>query len=186
MELDDHQAKILGAIMGKQGASPVMASLADAGRTSVSDAGRALLEKARNPDTPREEVLRLGSSENAVVRATVAARSDCPLGLLIALVDDRSLDVRVALAGNPQAGSVLGRLAEDKHAEVVQEVVANPSTPTEVLVALAGHRNKEIRTTAGNRLVALNAHPAARSAPELRDRPFDRTAGEPPSAWPSR
>lgn len=181
MELDEHQAKILGAIMGKQGTSPVMQSLADAGRTSVVDAGRALVDAARHPDTPRDELQKLGQSPSAVVRAAVAARSDCPLGLQIAFVEDRSLDVRVTLASNPYAGPVLGRLAEDKHTEVVDGVVSNPSTPAEVLVALAGHRNRAIRKAAGDRLLDKDVTHSFGSAPELRDRAFTRAVERPPS-----
>lgn len=102
------------------------------------------------------------------------------------MVEDRSLDVRVALAGNPQAGPVLEPLAEDKHTEVVEKVLHNPATPTEVLVALAGHRNRGIRKAAGDRLVALNARPGGTSAPELRDHAFAPVASDASSTWPPR
>jgi hypothetical protein len=85
------------------------------------------LAQAVDPRTPRIDLVHLASHKRAEVRAAVAARRDCPLATMLALVHDREGDVLEALA-------------------------INPSVPQVVLEALAAHRKDAVRVLAVRRL----------------------------------
>lgn len=119
----------------------------------------AQMREAQNPNLTKSELLPLGSSRSTAVRAIVAGRQDCPLGLMVALAHDFHVDVRCAIASNPSAQrSVLAYLAADRHVEVVLAVVRNPSLPGDILDDLAFHRKSVVKQAAIERLNAGTAH----------------------------
>ncbi len=164
-------------------ASAVVQTLAGQG-ASIVEAEHAALEAARSPNLSREDIQTMGQSRDPFVRAVIASRADCPLGLLVALADDHSLDVRLAVAGNVHAiPSILEVLAQDKHVAVVRQLATNPALPHPALVNLAAHKDRKVRKTAGAALIArANGAPTSpdHATPELRDRVFEdaRTARE--------
>jgi hypothetical protein len=92
--------------------------------TRQTDEGFA---RAIDPRTPRIDLVQLASHKRAEVRTAVAARRDCPLATMLALVHDHDADVLEALA-------------------------LNPSVPQVVLEALASHRKDAVRVLAVRRL----------------------------------
>jgi hypothetical protein len=118
----------------------------------------AEVHEAQNPALSKAELLPLGGSRSVAVRAIVAARLDCPLGLMVTLAHDHHPDVRCAIASNPSAQrSVLAYLASDRHVEVVRAVVDNPSLPSDILDALSFHKKAPVREAAAQRLNTLTA-----------------------------
>ncbi|MCB2412952.1 hypothetical protein LGT39_08845 [Demequina sp. TTPB684] len=116
-----------------------------------------------NPALTKAELLPLGSSRSVAVRAVVASRLDCPLGLMVSLAHDYHPDVRGAIASNPSAQrSVLAYLAADRNVEVVKAVIDNPSLPSDILDELSMHKKSGIRDAATQRLNGTTA--AARRA----------------------
>ena len=184
MEMDEHQAQILGALMKNSKApSPVFQALADADHGSLATHQKAALEDARSPGTSRERLQELGESTNPAIRRAVAARHDCPLGLQILFSGDSSHEVRVALAGNPAAASVLNQLAHDNHHDVLKALVVNPVLPHAALVGLASHKRRDVRKAALARLLAQGRAERASEdsvTPELRDRPWFGSGATPP------
>jgi hypothetical protein len=65
------------------------------------------LAQAMDLRTPRIDLVHLASHKRADVRTAVAARRDCPLATMIALVHDHEGDVLEALALNPSAPQVV-------------------------------------------------------------------------------
>ena len=55
----------------------------------------AQVREAQNPGLTKSELLPLGASRSAAVRTVVAARDDCPLGLMVTLAHDYHVDVRM-------------------------------------------------------------------------------------------
>lgn len=127
----------------------------------------------------RERLVELGASHNKMVREIVAARADCPLGLLVTFAHDHVVSVRVAVASNPIAlRSVMAYLSADRAIEVVEALIGNPSLPPEILNEIAFHRKGRVRDVAAIRLNAVGEG-AGRSdedahTPELRDRAFEQ------------
>jgi hypothetical protein len=175
MEMDEHQAKLLAAMMkNSKGSSPVFQALADDDHGSLVAHAKAAVDEARDPGTPRERLQELGASGNAAIRRAVAAREDCPLGLMIQLSADGAHEVREALAGNPGAKSVLEQMAHDHHHDVLKALATNPSVPHATLVGLASHKRRDVRKTALARLLEIGRNQQSAStpaAPELHDRP---------------
>ncbi|NTV38881.1 MAG: hypothetical protein HGA51_02845 [Demequinaceae bacterium] len=184
MEMDEHQARILGALMkNSKTSSPVFQALADADHGTLASHQRAALDDARGPGTSRERLQELGASPNSGIRRAVAGRQDCPLGLMILFCSDGSHEVRTALAGNPAAGSVLGQMVDDRDHDVLKALVANPALSHAALVGLASHKRRDIRKTAAARLLVLGQAQRASEdsgTPELRDRPWFGSGATPP------
>ena len=111
------------------------------------------VQEALQPGLHKTHIMALGSSKNHLVRATVAGRDDCPLGLMVTLAHDFHIDVRCAVARNPIAQrTVMAYLAADRHVEVLKALIENPSLPEEILEELAFHKKKEVRAAAAERL----------------------------------
>lgn len=124
----------------------------------------AEVHEAAQPGLAKARIAELGASRNALVRATVAARPDCPLGLMVSLAHDYHADVRSAVARNPIAQrTVMAYLSADRSVEVVKALLANPSLPSEILDELAFHKKQEVRSVAAARLDA--GAPAALAVP---------------------
>lgn len=140
----------------------------------------AEVDSARREVLDKTQLVVLGQSKNEVVREIIAARTDCPLGIMVTLTHDRSTDVRAAVAGNPSVSrTVMEHLAEDKQVAVLEALVRNPALPGDMLDQLAFHRRSEVRDLVAERLdsgipTASSAQDAA--TPELRDRVFDEQA----------
>jgi len=138
----------------------------------------AEVEEASRDGLGKERLTELGGSRNPVVREAVAARPDCPLGMMVTLAHDHAAPVRAAIAGNPRVlRSVLEYLARDRQVDVLVAVAGNPGTPAEVLDALAGHRKREVSNAA---VAALDARAVRvegeqQRMPELRDRVFEES-----------
>ncbi len=138
----------------------------------------AEVAEAGQPELDKDRLRLLADSRNALVREAIAARADCPFGLMAQLVHDHDARVRAAVAGNPRAlGSVVGHLARDRHVEVLVALCGNPSTPREVLEGFVMHRKSEVRAAASDALDARAAGGAGAGedlhTPELRDRVFE-------------
>ena len=111
------------------------------------------VREAENPALTKAELIPLGSSRSVAVRVIVAARQDCPLGLMVSLAHDYHVDVRCAIASNPSAQrSVLAYLAADRHVEVVRAVIGNPTLPSDILDELCFHKKSVVRDDAAQRL----------------------------------
>ncbi len=64
------------------------------------------------------------------------------------LLDSLALDLRMAIAKQPETDpQLLAKLAEDYHENVRKAIAANPNTPADVLEKLVGDRTVEVRVT---------------------------------------
>ena len=91
------------------------------------------LAQATDPQTPRTELVHLASHRKHEVRGAVAARRDCPLATMLALV-------------------------HDSHPQVLESLALNPSAPRVVLEALATHRRESVRALVARRLRYMAAY----------------------------
>ena len=108
---------------------------------------------ALQPDLNRAHIMVLGSSRNTLVRATIASRRDCPLGLMVTLAHDHSPEVRAQVASNPSAQrTVMAYLSTDHSMDVLIALLANPALPPEMVEALAFHKKAAVRAAAAARL----------------------------------
>jgi hypothetical protein len=113
------------------------------------------VQAAFDPALTRERAVELGNSRNAIVRAAIAARADCPLGLMVTLAHDYSADVRAAVARNSHAQrTVMAYLATDRSVDVLTALLQNPSLPGEIVEELAFHKKSAVRGAAAARLDA--------------------------------
>ena len=88
----------------------------------------AEVQEAMEPGLDKARVVALGASRNNLVRATIASRQDCPLGLMVTLAHDFSAEVRCCVARNPLAPrTVMAYLSADRSVDVVKALVENPS-----------------------------------------------------------
>ncbi len=73
------------------------------------------VKRALDPDVTGADLLPLAVHRDPAVRAAVAVRPDCPMGALVSLGHDSSLDVLSALLENPRTpSSVVRRLADHR------------------------------------------------------------------------
>lgn len=134
----------------------------------------AEVQAAFDPALTRERAVELGNSRNAIVRAAVASRADCPLGLMVTLAHDYSAEVRAAVARNSHAQrTVMAYLAADRSVDVLKALLENPSLPGELVEELAFHKKAPVRASAAARLdagdgVVLQAEADAHT-PELAE-----------------
>ncbi|WNM24035.1 hypothetical protein [Demequina capsici] len=128
------------------------------------------VSRAADPALTRESVTELCSSKNAVVRETLARRSDLTLGQSVMLTHDSAADVRAALGANTAVGgTILEHLSEDRHRAVVLAVACNPRTPLPVLERLALHKRADVRDAAATTLERVLAAVEAVDAPVAPD-----------------
>ena len=140
------------------------------------------LREARHPETARERVIELARSREKAVREAVAARGDCPLGVLITLAHDNHATVRISAAANTDAArAVLEHLAKDRDASVQKAVARNEATPPDILEVMAFSRKSDVRRVAAKRLneVRENLERERARAPELLDRASAALPAEP-------
>lgn len=75
--------------------------------------------RAHDPLTPRSELVRLAGHRDPAVKAVVAARRDCPLATMFALIHESDPRILEALVGNVSAPrSVLEQLSVHKRPEI--------------------------------------------------------------------
>jgi len=111
--------------------------------------------EATQPGLHKTHIMALGSSRNALVRAAVAARPDCPLGLMVTLAHDYSAEVRCAVARNSSAQrTVMVYLSSDRSVDVLKALLQNPALPPDVVEELAFHKKSDVRSAAAARLDA--------------------------------
>jgi len=73
------------------------------------------VRRAVDPAITGSDLLPLAVHREPAVRAAVAARTDCPMGALVSLGHDASLEVLSALLANPRTpSSVVRRLADHR------------------------------------------------------------------------
>lgn len=190
VEMDEHQAQLLRSIMQhSKEPSAALQSLTDDDHRSMQMHAKAAMDEARHPETSRERLKELAASPSARIRQAVAARRDCPLGVMIELSGDDSAEVRMALAANPGAVPVMEQLAQDHNRDVVKALANNPALPQGALLGLASHKRRDVRKVALERLRELERAGQARgpAAPELQDRawPPNQTppSGPQAGAW---
>ncbi|WP_084039361.1 hypothetical protein [Demequina sp. NBRC 110053] len=95
---------------------------------------RDLREVLAHPS--HERAVQLAGSRNALVRATLAAAHETPIGVLIHLSTDDHTAVRAAVAGNAAvvtSVSTVRRLAADSDRTVRDALRANPAVPSALL-----------------------------------------------------
>lgn len=115
----------------------------------------AEVQAALEPELTKEQLVEFGASRNALVRAAVAARSDCPLGLMVTLAHDYSAEVRAEVARNSHAQrTVMTYLSMDRSVDVLKALLENPSLPGELVEELAFHKKAPVRAAAAARLDA--------------------------------
>src|SRR6478735_8773523 len=103
------------------------------------------VQAATDPGLTKDQVTAFGSSRNALVRASIAARADCPLGLMVTLAHDFSADVRAAVARNSHAQrTVMAYLSADRSVDVLRALLENPSLPGEIVEELAFHKKSAV------------------------------------------
>ncbi len=86
------------------------------------------------------------------------------------LLDSLALDLRVAIAKQPEtAPQTLALLAEDYHENVRKAIAANPNTPTDVLEILVGDRTVDVRVT-----LAKNPITSASALIQLADDVYEK------------
>lgn len=135
----------------------------------------AELVEAQQPGLHKTHLAALGASRNTLVRAAVAGRDDCPLGLMVTLAHDYSAEVRAAVAANPIAQrTVMAYLSADRNVGVVKALLGNPALTAEILEELAFHKKGEIRAAAAARLdlglpTSEQAHAEDDHTPELAE-----------------
>jgi hypothetical protein len=89
------------------------------------------------------------------VRATVAGRPNCPLGLLASLAHDRRTDVRVAVAGNSRiTDAIAHHLVGDRDPRVLKALARNVSVAPGIVEGLALHRKSDVRRVASREIDA--------------------------------
>lgn len=99
--------------------------------------------------------MNLAQSKDAKVRATVALRTDLPMGMMISLSNDAKSAVRAALAssaGVSRVATVISRLLEDKDSDVVSALASNPTVSTEIVQIIASDGPRGARKAANDRL----------------------------------
>lgn len=182
MEMDEHQTQLLRSIMQhSKEPSAALQALTDPDHRSMQTHAKAAVDEAKNPETSRARLGELAASPNTPIRQAVAARLDCPLGLMIELSADDATEVRMALAANPSAAPVMEQLAQDRNRDVVKTLAVNPALPQGALLGLTSHKRRDVRNVALERLRELErtSQTRAAAAPELQDRAWPPTQAPP-------
>jgi hypothetical protein len=113
----------------------------------------AEVQEASLPGLDKARINELAGSRNPLVRVVIAARTDCPLGLMVTLAHDYSAEVRASIARNPTAQrTVMAYLSADRSVDVLTALLENPALPDEILEELAFHKKGAVRGVAAARL----------------------------------
>ena len=122
--------------------------------------GQTALEsmaKAMDPNLTDGELATLSRSEEAKIRAVVAARVETPLTTLLKLSSDEAASVRAGVARNQRPElpeDIFDQLSRDTSIEVIYALIENPAVPDSVIGRLARHYHKEYSAAARARMSA--------------------------------
>jgi len=108
-----------------------------------------------DPSLSDSDLAQLARSDEAKVRASAAAHPNTPLTLLLQLAQDEAHSVRAGVARNPRKDipeEVLRELANDRAADVVFALIANPSVPDSVIARVMRGKHKDAIAPAKARL----------------------------------
>lgn len=129
-----------------------MATSKHSGETALESMAKAL-----DPDLTDGELASLARSDEAKIRAAVAARVETPLTTLLKLATDEVAGVRAGVARNQRPEipeDLFDQLSRDKSMEVIYALIENPAVPDAVIGRLARHYHKEYSAAARARLAA--------------------------------
>ena len=104
-----------------------------------------------------EQMVELAKSRDTALRAAVAGRSDCPVGVLASLVHDGKPEVRRAIAGSPRLSMALSQVLEnDKDSTVLLALLGNPLVDVAVIGHLSASRHPDVSLEAVRILRAMH------------------------------
>ena len=143
------------------------------GHESEHHHASAAWQEANADTTPIRRLQELAIDRDPEVRASVARRADCPIGLQAALAHDRSQGVRCALAANEHlAPAVAEYLMRDRDSVVLKALARNATIPQHVLVHLALHKREEVRRLASRTMMQIDPNSTAQSASQRQPEPL--------------
>jgi hypothetical protein len=106
------------------------------------------ITSARSPKTPISVLEELARDVDDTVRSVVSENQNLPIGSLMELTQDSSINIRASLARHRRNRQVpvriLERLAMDEAEQVRSQVANNPDTPIEILNQLAQDPSFEV------------------------------------------
>ncbi|MDN4474068.1 hypothetical protein [Demequina zhanjiangensis] len=115
----------------------------------------ASLKNTLDAGVSQADLARLANSEEALVRATVAAHPHTSVLALLRLADDEAATVRAGVARNPRPDvpeDIHERLAADPRPEVKLALAGNPAISRAVLDRLARSRDRDVAFVARSRV----------------------------------
>lgn len=121
----------------------------------ANDHSRLALPGPLDPSLADTDLAQLARSEEAIVRAGVAAHPNTPLTIILNMARDEAPVVRAGVARNPRRDipeDVLRDLATDDAAEVVFALIANQSVPDAVVSRVSRSKHKDAAGAAKARM----------------------------------
>lgn len=113
---------------------------------------------ARNPNSPTDAFVRLGSDKSKPVRQCVAKNMSTPAQVIQSLTKDPTVDIRITLAKRPNlSAKVLKRLAKDGNWQVRRALADQEHLPDEVLKTLSQDKAWWIQRKASRKREGLPA-----------------------------
>lgn len=112
----------------------------------ANDHSRSPAPKPLDPSLSDNDLAQLSRSEEAAVRAGVAAHPNTPLTIILKLARDEAQSVRAGVARNPRTGipeDVWLELAQDPSSEVVFAMLTNDSAPDAAITRIARGKHKD-------------------------------------------
>ncbi len=86
---------------------------------AYADGASGKFGQTSRPKTRRASLVMHAQSRKALVRETIARRSDCAIGLMVTLAHGSSEDIHAAIAGNSVATrAILEHLSTDRSARI--------------------------------------------------------------------
>jgi len=121
----------------------------------ANDHSRSPAPQPLDPSLSDNDLAQLARSEEAAVRAGVAAHPNTPLTIILKLARDEAQSVRAGVARNPRAGipeDVWHELAQDTSSEVVFAMLTNDTAPDSAIGKIARGKHKDAAGAAKARL----------------------------------
>ena len=115
---------------------------------------------ALDPSLSDNDLAQLARSDEAKVRAGVAAHPNTPLTIILKLAQDEANSVRAGVARNPRRDipeEVFRELAGDKAPDVVFALIANDAVPDSVIARVMRGKHKDAVGPAKARLAKSGA-----------------------------
>jgi len=104
------------------------------------------IPEALDPSLSDNDLAQLARSDEAKVRAGVAAHPNTPMTLILKLAVDDANSVRAGVARNPRRNipeEVFRELANDRAPEVVFALIANDAVPDTVIARVMRGKHKD-------------------------------------------